>query len=205
MKRFKSIIRKIGLFGRYDLNLKDEKGFVNGVFVGTKWGITAPMLAAYLGRTPKANEMQDLNRVDAIKLLYQRIWLGRGLINLKNESVASLIYNGISNIGTNEMRLLIKQVVIDLGAFIDYFNVFTPKGIDLLNSLDQKALFHKLYRIKKKAFKKIKSKGKKRLFLSQLDRIKFTIKKDKPSKLSIKNRVPQGVVESLYRIQSRAS
>lgn len=205
MKRFKKIVRMVGLFGRYELNLKDEKGFVNGVFVGTKWGITAPMLAAFLGRTPKAEEMKKLSRFDAIQLLYQRIWLRRGLINLNNESVAALIYNGIFNLGTNEMRLIIKQVVIDLGSFIDYFNVFTPKGIDLLNSLDQAQLFEKLYRIKKKAFKKIKSKAKKRLFLNQLNRIKFHDKTQRVTRLSIQNRVPKGIIESLYQIQSRAS
>lgn len=198
MKRFKRILKKVGLFGKYELNLKDEKGFINGRFIGTKWGITAPMLNAFLGRTPTSEDMRNLSRADAIQLLFEKNWLDKGIVNIDNDSIAALIYNGLVNIGTNEMRLLIKQVVIDLGYFIDYFDVFTPKGIDLLNKLEQPEFFNKLFSLKKRSFRKINNKIKRALFLKQLKGIRFFENFTKTSKNSLKNRIPTGIVKKIY-------
>jgi len=197
MKRFKKILRQVGLIGKYEMNLKDEKNFVNGRFIGTKWGISAPALSAYLRRTPTPDEMVRLSKTKATELLYEKYWTGRGLINLDNDSLAALIYNGLANMGTNEMRLLIKQAVIRLGYYIEYYDVFTPKGIELLNNIQQKDLFNQIYSIKKKSFKRISSKAKRVLFLKQLSGIQFKENYLKTSS-SLINRLPKKVISKLY-------
>ncbi|CAG5082260.1 glycosyl hydrolase 108 family protein [Parvicella tangerina] len=210
MKRFKQIAKKIGLTGKYTLSLTNERSFTGGQFVGTKWGITAPMLAEYLGRTPKADDMKELTQNEAFNLLYQRLWLGMGLINLDHKDVAALIYLGLTSIGTTAMRLNLERVADKLKHHINHYEVFTPKGIDLLNSLDHVALFKVLRARMKWCYTHIGNKNKRKNFLRLLGEIQLnrkTVRKGerRSPELTIQNRIPVNVLVELNKLKRKTA
>ncbi|MFN6077436.1 MAG: glycosyl hydrolase 108 family protein [Fluviicola sp.] len=92
--------------------------------VGTNWGISAPTLAGYLGRTPSVMEMKNLSKSTAEKILKRNYWNKNNFDKLINQSVATLIYDGAVNHGTNSMRLLMEKALRYLGVEISYYEVF---------------------------------------------------------------------------------
>ncbi|CAG5086766.1 hypothetical protein [Parvicella tangerina] len=209
MKRFKQIAKKIGLQGGYALNLSSEESFVSGQFVGTKWGITAPMLAEYLGRTPNAEEMRELTQNEAFGLLYQRLWLGMGLINIDHKDVAALIYLGLMSIGTTGMRLNLERVAGKLKSQLNHYEVFTPRGIDVLNSLNDVALYKVLRARMKWCYMRMANKNKRKSFLRLLGEIRMNDQVRKTERtypeLRLQNRLPKEVIIQLNQLKRKAS
>jgi lysozyme family protein len=69
----------MGNEGRYQCLPNDAgnwtSGHVNiGTLVGTCWGISAPILAAHLGRDPTAEEMQNLSQDTAKTIAKTKFW-----------------------------------------------------------------------------------------------------------------------------------
>lgn len=159
--------------GGYQIDPRDSGNYYNGELIGTNWGISAPTLATFLGRTPTREEMQGLSRKTAEQILKNRYWLKNHLHLLKNQSVATLIYDGVVNHGTNGMRFLVNKAIKRIGGSFNYYSLFTEKGIKYLNNLNPKKLF---YAIKKARADKYRSssqihyiKG----WLNRLERIKY--------------------------------
>lgn len=210
MKKFKQIAKKIELTGEYTLSLTNETSFTGGKFVGTKWGITAPMLAEYLGRTPKADDMRELTQSEAFNLLYHRLWLGMGLINLDHKDVAALIYLGLTSIGTTAMRLNLARTADKLKHPINHYEVFTPKGIDLLNSLNHVALFKVLRARMKWCYTHMGNKNKRKNFLRLLGEVRLSRKAGRKGErrspqLTIQNRIPMEVVAELKKLKNKTA
>jgi len=65
----------------------------NGVLIGTRYGISAPVLMAYLGRVPKVDEMKNLSEETASKIYKKNYWdvvCGDEIIN---QDIANQIYD----------------------------------------------------------------------------------------------------------------
>jgi len=193
MKRFKNIIEQIGLLGKYENNVKDERCFFDQQFIGTKWGITAPSLAKFLGRTPLQAEMKYLSKIEAIQLLFYKYWIGQNLNLLTNDSVATLLFSNLVNIGTNKMRPIVQKALVSLGQSIPFYNVFTTQGIGRINLVDQKRLFNQLYTTSKLSYKQTKSHLKKYHLIGQLQRINFI-----SSGATVQNLISKQAQQKLY-------
>ena len=71
---------------------------------------------------------------------------------IKNQSVALLIYDGSVNQGRGAMRSVVGNAMRNLKSNIDDSFVFTSSGIKQLNSLNQKELFQEIYNGRKKRY-----------------------------------------------------
>lgn len=64
-------------------------------FVGTNWGISAPVLADYLGRTPTADDMKGLSFSTAKKIFKKNFWDKINGDKIKDQNVANMIYDSM--------------------------------------------------------------------------------------------------------------
>jgi len=71
---------------------------------------------------------------------------------IKNQSVALLIYDGSVNQGRGAMRSVVGNAMRNLNSNISDGFVFTTSGIKQLNSLNQKKLFEEIYNGRKKRY-----------------------------------------------------
>lgn len=159
--------------GGYQSDPQDSGNYYMGNLIGTNWGISAPTLAGYLGRIPSKAEMQNLSKATAEQILKVNFWTRNNFGKLQNQSVATLIYDGAVNHGTNGMRFLVEKALKLLNYSLSYYEVFTLKGIQVLNRQNQKSLF---YAIKKVREDKYKQSTKKKFiagWLNRLERINY--------------------------------
>ncbi len=159
--------------GGYQDDPKDSGNYYMGQLIGTNWGISSPTLASYLGRVPTRLEMQNLSKRTAEDILKRFYWLKNNLDRLKNQSVATLIYDGVVNHGTNATRFILEGALRALGTSISYYEVFTLKGIHLLNRQNQKRLFNVVKSIRAKKYRESKKSDFLTSWLARLDRIHY--------------------------------
>lgn len=164
--------------GGFQQMTNDTGNYVDGVLIGTNYGISAPTLKAFLGRTPTMEDMKNLTYQEAVSIYLDRYW-NRIIGNeIKNQSVALLIYDGAVNQGRGAMRSIVGESMRGLGSYIDNSEVFTNEGTSQLNSLNQEKLFLKIYN-----GRKLRYEGGQEAFvqghLNRLSGIKFF--KNKPS------------------------
>ena len=123
-------------------------------------------------------DMKNLTYQAAVSIYIDRYW-NRIIGNeIKNQSVALLIYDGAVNQGRGAMRSIVGESMRGLGSYIDNSEVFTNEGTSQLNSLNQEKLFLKIYN-----GRKLRYEGGQEAFvqghLNRLSGIKFF--KNKPS------------------------
>lgn len=159
--------------GGYQNDPRDTGNYYNGVLIGTNWGISAPVLAGYLGRTPSKSDMVQLSRSTAEKILKINFWLKNNFDKLKNQSLATLIYDGAVNHGTNGMRMLVERGLKAVKRPMSYYEVFTTKGIKHLNSLNQKRLFDAIKVARKNKYKSSKQTHYINSWLNRLNKINY--------------------------------
>ena len=164
--------------GGFQQMTSDSGNYVDGVLMGTNYGISAPTLQSYLGRTPTMEDMKNLTYQEAVSIYIEMYWNKIFGNEIKNQSVALLIYDGSVNQGKGAMRTIVGQSMRELGSYINNSDVFTNEGINQLNSLDQEKLFFKIYN-----GRKLRYEGGQEVFiqghLNRLRGIKFS--KNKPS------------------------
>ena len=152
---------------------RDSGNWYKGILIGTNWGISAPVLAAYLGRTPTKTDMQNLSKVTAEDILRLNFWKKNNLDRLDNQSVATLIYDGVVNHGTNGMRFLMEKAIKSLGGSFNYYEIFTLKGIKYLNRLNQRKLFDAIKRARIVKYKSSRKTYFIEGWLNRLEKIKY--------------------------------
>ena len=85
--------------GGYQCDKDDKGNYVNGVLVGTKYGITAPELMNFLGRMPTAEEMKNLS-LETVKAIYERDYWGiNKLDEVKDQRIANEMFDTGVNCG----------------------------------------------------------------------------------------------------------
>ena len=95
--------------GGYQNSPSDSGNFVDGQLIGTNYGIAAPTLKAYLGRTPTVSEMKNLSYDTASKIYKANYWNAINGDNINSQSIANEIYDGSVNEGVGG----IKKIVTD--------------------------------------------------------------------------------------------
>ena len=174
MADFKKSQQIVGINeGGYQIDPRDTGNYYKGQLIGTNWGISAPVLATFLGRVPSKADMKNLKRTTAEQILKQNFWLKNHLDSLKNQSVATLIYDGVVNHGTNGMRVLINKAIEVIGGSINYYEILTLKGIKYLNRFNQKSLFYAIKKARSNKYKKSKQTHYITSWLNRLKRIKY--------------------------------
>lgn len=160
--------------GGYQNDPEDDGNWYMGALIGTNWGIAAPTLAGFLGRTPTVSEMKNLSKATAELILQRNYWDKNNFGKIHNQSVATMLYDGAVNHGSAGMRLLAEKALTRLKHPLIYHKVFTTEGIDLMNKLNPKDLF---YALKEARANRYKSSPKKKYingWLNRLERIKYS-------------------------------
>lgn len=159
--------------GVFQTDPRDEGNYYMGNLIGTNWGISAPTLASYLGRIPTVGDMKALQKQTAEEILRINYWLKNNLDNLNNQSVATLIYDGAVNHGSNGMRFLMEKALRMLYKTVGYHEVFTEKGIAILNKLNQNKLFLAIKTARAEKYRQSSKSYALKGHLARLDRIRY--------------------------------
>ena len=144
-------------------------------FIGTKFGISAPVLQEYLGRLPKAEDMINLSYQTALKIYRSDYWDLQNLSNFVDQNVANVLYDGCVNQGVEGMKDVLRESLRDMGVKItDAESPFTKKKIRAANALDQEKLFDAIWKNRKSRYQQaatfaIHGTG----WLNRLDSIKY--------------------------------
>lgn len=160
--------------GGYQNDPDDDGNWYMGQLIGTNWGIAAPTLAGFLGRTPTVAEMKNLSRATAELILKRNFWDKNNFDKLRNQSVATMLYDGAVNHGVAGMRILTEKALTNMRHPLSYYKVFTSEGIQLMNSLNQESLFYALKAVRANRYKASPKKKYIEGWLARLERIKFS-------------------------------
>lgn len=136
----------------YSNDRKDRGNYVGGNFIGTNHGISAPLLAKYMGKTPTVEDMKNLSYEKALEIYKKEFWNRLKLEHLKNQSIANIIYDGCVNQGVNTMRSIIRDALEENNINVDDDdNIFSEKILSKINDMDSEILFNsiKKHRINK--------------------------------------------------------
>ena len=111
-------------------------------FVGSKFGISAPILAKYLGRVPKKEDMMKLSYGTALKIYRKNYWDATNMGLLSHQSIADILYDGCVNQGISGTKETMRNALGRMGVRISPGDdPFSVEWIRKANSLDQEKLF----------------------------------------------------------------
>jgi lysozyme family protein len=130
----------------------DRGNFYRGRFIGTNHGISAPVLAEYMGKTPTRDDMKNLSYETALEIFKTNYWDAQNLSEFSNQLVANIIYDGCVNQGVSKMKEVVFDAAAELGVELKG-QTFTVVNIDKLNSLDQKELFDTIKKYRELRYK----------------------------------------------------
>ena len=134
-----------GNYVEFELNGKMVKRFI-----GTKYGISAPVLMKYLGNLPKKEDMMNLSYETALDIYKDKYWDDQGMEKFCNQSVATIIYDGCVNQGIGGMKDILRKVLNDNGVQISEDTTpFQTDYIKVINSLDQAQVFDTIKKYRK--------------------------------------------------------
>jgi lysozyme family protein len=127
-------------------------------FIGTNHGISAPILAEYLGRTPTKEDMINLSYDEALEIYKSKYWDAQNLGEFHDQIVANIIYDGCVNQGISGMKSVIRRSLIENGINIsESDNPFSIEWIKKINQLDQAELFKSIKKNREERYKTAKT------------------------------------------------
>lgn len=102
--------------GGYSTDKNDKGNYLNEAdynarrnFIGTNWGISAPVLASWRGRAVTQSEMKSLTYDEALKIYKAWYWDAIDGDKINNDSVAFIIYDSAVNQGVGGMKKVYKN------------------------------------------------------------------------------------------------
>lgn len=169
--------------GGYSNDRKDTGNFVDFKmgdkkvkrFIGSKYGISAPILKRYLGRLPTKEDMINLKYETALEIYKKRYWDRQSINKYCNQSIANIIYDGCVNQGINGMRDVLRKVLRENGVQItDTINPFEEEFIKNINILNQEKVFKDIKKHREERYKEARTfKAHGEGWLKRLSRIEF--------------------------------
>jgi len=127
-------------------------------FIGSKYGISAPVLMKYLGKLPKKEDMINLSYETALDIYKNQYWDDQKIERFCNQSVADVVYDGCVNQGITGMKSVLRNVLRDNGIEIsDDVNPFEGDYIKQLNSLEQNKLFDSIKNYREARYKEART------------------------------------------------
>lgn len=121
-------------------------------FVGSNHGISAPILAEYLGHLPKKEDMINLSYKTALKIYKKNYWDAQNLSNYSNQSVANIIYDGCVNQGIYAMKDIVEEAMKQSGIKFTG-DPFSVENIKKSNQLDQDKFHSLIKELREKRYK----------------------------------------------------
>ena len=145
-------------------------------FIGSKYGISAPVLMKYLDKLPKKEDMMNLSYETALDIYKNQYWDDQKIERFCNQSVADVVYDGCVNQGITGMKSVLRNVLRDNGIEIsDDVNPFEGDYIKQLNSLEQDKLFNTIKKYREDRYKEARTfKRHGDGWLDRLEKITFT-------------------------------
>jgi lysozyme family protein len=131
--------------GAYGNDQRDAGNYTGGAvgvgdLIGTNFGISAPTLSNYLGRTATLSDMQNLTYATALQIYKANFWNAIGGDKLDSQSVANITYDGAVNEGVGAMSSILSGILT-----IPVSIPFSQTVIDTINNYpDQQDLFNKI-------------------------------------------------------------
>jgi lysozyme family protein len=127
-------------------------------FIGSKYGISAPVLMKYLGKLPKKEDMINLPYETALDIYKNQYWDDQKIERFCNQSVADVVYDGCVNQGITGMKSILRNVLRDNGIEIsDDTNPFEGDYIKQLNTLEQNKLFDSIKKYREERYKEART------------------------------------------------
>lgn len=83
--------------GGYSVDKSDKGNYLNGVWVGTNYGISAPTLASWRGKRVTESDMRSLTYNEALKIYKKNYWDYLKLDKVKDQSVAEMLFDAQVN------------------------------------------------------------------------------------------------------------
>jgi lysozyme family protein len=80
-----------------------------GILIGTRYGISAPVLKTYLGRVPAVSEMKNLSEDIADKIYIKNYWKVIRGDEITNQDIANKIYDMAVTSGPGTAIILAKR------------------------------------------------------------------------------------------------
>lgn len=142
----------------YSSDRKDKGNYIKTKFgkkfVGTNHGISAPVLAEYLGRIPTQNDMKNLTYKEALEIYKKQYWTPQNLTLFNNQSIANLIYDGCVNQGIQAMKDIVRAAYIENGMKLGSLeNPFQEKWIKMANDIEHESLFNSIKKGREKRYR----------------------------------------------------
>ena len=123
-------------------------------FIGTNHGISAPILAEYLGKLPTKEDMINLSYEEALEIYKSKYWDAQNLSEFEDQIVANIIYDGCVNQGIEGMKSVIRRSLMENGVDIsESDNPFNINWIKKINQLDQAELFNSIKKNREERYK----------------------------------------------------
>lgn len=124
-------------------------------FIGSKYGISAPILKEYLKRTPRKEDMLNLSYDTALKIYKSKFWDTQNLKKFCNQSVANIVYDGCVNQGVAGIKSVLRKVLLNKGIKIsENDNPLDSKYIKKINALNQQEIFDSIKKYRKSRYHK---------------------------------------------------
>jgi lysozyme family protein len=95
--------------GGYSTDTKDTGNYVEGKFVGTNHGISAPVLKNYLGRTPTIKDMRSLTK-DKAREIYKKDYYEKYGVDKLPSDLQEIVLHGVVNSGGTGLKVAQKLV-----------------------------------------------------------------------------------------------
>jgi len=114
-------------------------------FVGSNYGISAPVLMEYTNKLPSKEDMINLKYTTALDIYKKKYWERQNLDSLNNQSIANIIYDGCVNQGINGMRKILRKAFNENSMPITSSeNPFSEDFLNLVNEVDSQKLFNSI-------------------------------------------------------------
>ncbi len=105
--------------GGYTKNPADNGNWTSGrvgvgELIGTMFGVSAPLLALFLGRIPTAEEMKSLS-IETVKIIFKRFyWNKIKGDNIESQMLANKFYDNSINLGVPGAIILWQRDVLQV-------------------------------------------------------------------------------------------
>lgn len=152
--------------GDYSDDKKDTGNYVdfelNGKtvqrFIGSKYGVSAPVLKEYLGKLPKKEDMINLSYETALDIYKHKYWDSANISEVCNQSIANIIYDGCINQGIGGMKDVLRKALNENGVKIsDDENPFNIDFIKNMNIINQTKLFNSIKKFRESRYREAKT------------------------------------------------
>jgi len=145
--------------GGYSSDKKDRGNYIKTKwgkrFIGSKYGISAPVLMNYLKRIPEKEDMMNLSYDVALKIYKEYYWDKQNLEKFCDQNIANIIYDGCVNQGVTTIKSILRKVYNNNGVNItDNENPFYTSFITDINKVDPEKVFNEIKQERELRYKK---------------------------------------------------